>query len=257
MLTKIVAVQARMGKRLSLPDMIHIFKQRPDFVCLPEYWLIDESIGDFHRAALQHHEYMEYLRRLSEELTTCLIGGTVVESEQDRLFNSCPVMRNGVLMASYRKRYPVPGEQAKGIQPGSGNLVFDVDGVRIGIMICGDVLYPETYGEMRRAKVDVIFVPTTSPYRPDDTPAAKQGRDLRYFVDGAASSGAYVVKVCGVGVLFGRRLQGRSSVAAPWGMLACVGYDDEFSERILTVTLDIDEIREFRRKASDHGVSVR
>ncbi len=248
MLVRVVAVQARMGKQLGLPDMIQIFKQRPDLVALPEYWLLDDSITDFHRAALNYQDYLHYLGRLSEELDTCLVGGTVVEVDQDRLHNVCPVFNSGWMRGKYRKRYPVDGERAKGIEPGTDNLVIEQDGVRIGIMICGDVFFPEMYQEMRQAEVDIIFVPTTSPYRPNDTIPSKNERDRRYFVDGARIAGAFVVKTCGVGTIFGKPLQGRSLVAAPWGVLSRIEFDQESNERILTVTLDIDEIREFRRR---------
>jgi len=247
-LIKVVVVQARMGCRLSLPDMIHIFKQRPDFVCLPEYWLLDETVGDFHRAALRFHEYLEYLSRLSEELATCVIAGTVVAAENESLYNTCPVILRGSVLGLYRKRHPVQGEGAKGIRPGSENLVIDVGGTRVGVMICGDVFHEELYDEMRREGADIVFVPTTSPYRPDDTIAAKKQRDQKYFIDGSRRAGAYVAKTCGVGKLFERPLQGRSLVAAPWGVLSRIGYDEEENQRIMMVTLDIGDIRDFRTK---------
>jgi hypothetical protein len=50
-----------------------------------------------------------------------------------------------------------------------------------------------------------------------------------------------------VGSLFGRPLQGRSLVAAPWGLLSRVQTYDENRPRFLSVTLDVGELREFRR----------
>jgi predicted amidohydrolase len=250
-LIKVVSVQARMGRRLTLPDMIHIFKQRPDFVCLPEYWLLDGTITDLHRAALRQREYLQYLCRLSEELSTCLVGGTVVTPEGDGLYNASPVIRQGDVIGCYRKRHPVPGEMSKGVRAGDANLVLTVDGVRMGVMVCGDVFHPEMFRQMRSEYVDVIFVPTTSPYRPDDSIAAKQERDRRLFVDGARTAGAYLIKTCGVGALFGKPLQGRSLVAAPWGILDRIRVEHETNERVITATLDIDEVREFRRRFAE------
>jgi len=40
MLIKVVAFQGEIGKQLTLEEKIYIFKQRPDFVCLPEYYLL-------------------------------------------------------------------------------------------------------------------------------------------------------------------------------------------------------------------------
>lgn len=248
MLVKIVAVQARMGERLTLEEKIHIFKQKPDFVCLPEYWLLDSSIPDYHRAALHRQEWLSYLSRLSDELQTVLIGGTVVEAQGERLHNVSYVLDRGQIVGSYRKRHPVPRELERGITPGTRAEIFDCDGIRISLMICGDVFFPERYEELGEEDVDIIFIPTTSAFRPNDTPEEKSNRDERYFVAGASSSGSFVVKVCGVGTIFGHPLQGRSLIAAPWGVLERVDIPGELHKRILTATLDIAEIRDFRVK---------
>ncbi len=255
MLVKVVAVQARIGKPLGLQEKIHIFKQRPDFVCLPEYYLLDDSIEDYHRAALRKVEFLKYLERLSDELSTCLIGGTVVEAEQDRLYNSCYIFNRGLALGRYRKRFPVRGERAAGISPGSQNLVLDFEGTKLAVMICGDVFYPEVFTELAAAEVDLIFVPTTSPFRPDDSLSRKRDRDNRYFISGAEVSGSYVVKVCGVGAVLDKSLQGRSLIAAPWGVVSRVDLGGENQERILTATLDISDLREFRLKFRSRRVA--
>jgi len=253
-LTKVVAVQSRMGQKLSLAEKIHIFKARPDFVCLPEYCLMDKSISDYHRAALLYRAHLDYLIHLSDELRTCLIAGTVVEPEENRLYNACYVINRGLIIGRYRKRYPVAGEQKRGISAGNRNLVLNVNGVRIGVMVCGDVFFPHLYGELGEEEADVIFVPTTSAYRPDDTVSRKKDRDNTYFQSGAGAAGAYVVKVCSVGQIFNTDLHGRSLIAAPWGMLRRVDFTAESNPRILTEILDIAELREFRGKLKHRPV---
>ncbi len=248
MLVKVVAVQAVMGGRLTLEAKIHIFKQRPDFVCLPEYYLIDHMVTDYQRAALRQNEYLDYLCRLSDELHTCIVGGTIVEAAEGHLYNTAFVIDRGSILGKYRKRYPVPGELAKGISAGSENFVMNFDGIRVGMMICGDVFYPHMFDELRNDGADIIFVPTTSLYRPDDSLSQKKHRDQKFFLAGAAQASAYVVKVCGVGEIFGRPLQGRSLIAAPWGILQQTTMYEEQQQRILTATLDIAEVREFGQK---------
>lgn len=253
MLVKVVAVQSLMGLPLSMAGKIQIFKQRPDFVCLPEYWLIDNTVEDHHRAAVRGPEYTEYLTRLSEELATCLVAGTIVEADGDRLYNTCFVINKGEVLGRYRKRFPLPGERGSGLLPGNESLVLNIEGLRVAPLICGDVFHPELYDELADHKTDIIFVPTVSPHRPVDPISEKKTRDRVYFLDGARRSGAFVVKVCGVGLLFGKPLQGRSLIAAPWGILNQIGYHEEASERILIETLDIDELRDFRRKTEACG----
>jgi len=248
MLTKVVCVQAVVGHRLSLEEKLHILKQRPDFVCLSEYCLLDETVGDYRQAADRYTEYLTYFKKLSTELSACLIAGTVVEREDERLYNTSYVIDRGVIIGTYRKRYPVPGELSKGISPGDRPLYLTVDNIKIGVLICGDVFYPALYDEMGQTGVDIVFVPTTSLYRPDDSLSQKRYRDRKYFIDGAERVGGYVVKVCGVGQVFGKPLQGRSLMTAPWGILTQVSLFEEADQRTLAVTLDITEVREFRRK---------
>ncbi len=248
MLSKVVAVQSRMGERLDFEKKIHIFKQRPDFVVLPEYSQIDSTITDFHRAALRHQDDLEYFVHLSDELCICLVAGTIVEPVGKELYNTSYVIHNGEIVGKYRKRRPVPGELSKGISPGGEKLVLDIDGTRIAVLICGDVFFPQLYEELLSDEVDLIFVPTTSPFRPEDSLSQKRYRDQKYFIEGALLASGYVVKTCGVGQIFGHALQGRSLIAAPWGVLAQVNPMEESNERMLVYTLDLDEIREFRKK---------
>jgi hypothetical protein len=43
-------------------------------------------------------------------------------------------------------------------------------------------------------------------------------------------------------------------VAAPWGLLEVTDSRRESDRRILSVTLDIDELRDFRRKIERSGI---
>lgn len=238
-----------MGRRLSFDEKLHIFKQRPDIVCLPEFWVVDESVPDYQRAALHFREYSEYLARLSDELATCLVAGTVAEPDGDRLYNTCLVYDHGKEIGRYRKIHPVEGELRKGINAGHGTVVLEVDSLRIGLLICADVLHPELYDQLAVQEPDIILVPTISPLQEREPISAKRNRDRKYFLEGAIRASAYICKVCGVGTFHGMPLQGRSLFAAPWGILKQVDYAGEDKEQILSLTLDIDELREFRRRA--------
>jgi predicted amidohydrolase len=250
MLLTLVAVQARMGQPLTLAEKLHIYRQRPDLVCLPEYYLLGDDIADHQCAALKSREHLRYLAELSDDLATCLVAGSVVEARGEHIHNAAYVFDRGKTVGVYLKRHPVPGELQRGVTPGRHNTVIDLDGFRLGLMICGDVFHPEMFDELREFGVDVICIPTTSPYRADDTPAAREQRDRDYFVAGARRAGAYVAKACGIGRLFGKSLQGRSLIAAPWGVLRRADEHAQDSVRILTEVLDIDGLKEFRDKAS-------
>jgi predicted amidohydrolase len=248
MLITVAAAQTRIGSRLSLEEKLHLFKQRPDFICLPEYCLIDNSALDFGRAAMASRDNLQYLRSLSHELSCALIAGSIVEAEGDSLYNASYLFRDGKLLGRYRKLNPVSGEMEKGILPGDRLFICVVDEVRIAVLICADALNPNLFEYMGRKEVDIIFIPTTSPYRPGESKSEKFKRDNDIYLRGAEASMAFIVKTCGVGSIFGKPLQGRSLIAAPWGLLKRVDYYSEATPCVLTSVLDIDELRDFRRK---------
>jgi len=247
-LVKVIAAQIDMGRRLSLEENLLIFKQRPDFLCLPEYFIIDNTMPDFARAALTIKENLDYLKSLSEALSTCLIGGSVVEAQGDSLFNSCYIFNRGDMAGRYRKLNPVGGETNKGILPGDKIFTAVIDDIRIAVLICADALNTAIFERLAEYQVDIIFIPTTSPYRKGESKLVKFKRDNDIYVRGANMSCSYIVKCCGVGTLFGKPLQGRSLITSPWGLLSRIEPHAENSSSIMSMILDIDELRDFRRK---------
>ena len=248
MLIKVAAVQSRMGIPLTLEDKLHIFKQKADFVCFPEYFLINEAQKDFSRAALSIKDNLDYLKTLSIELDTCLIGGSVAEGDGEALYNSTYVIDRGAIVGQYRKLSPVEGELRKGILPGDKLFITEIKKVRIAILICADALNGNLFEAIGQRKVDIVFIPTTSPYRPAERKSEKIKRDNEIYLAGAARSGSYIVKTCGVGSLFGKPLQGRSMIVAPWDFIKKIPDYMEQEPNVLTALLDIDEVREFRKK---------
>ena len=254
MLIKVMAVQSKLGRPLSLEEKLHIFKQQPDFVCLPEYCMIDEDDPDFSRSALKIKDNLTYLRNLSLEFSTCLIGGSVVEGDKENLYNSAYIFSKGDYVGRYRKLNPVSGEVEKGILPGDKILTSTVDDIKIAVLICADALNPGLFELLYEKEVDIIFIPTTSPHRPAESKAEKHKRDCEVYLAGAVKASAYLVKTCGIGPLFGKPLQGRSLMVAPWGFLRRVPIYTEMDTAILTAALDIYEIRDFRRKRKEKTV---
>ncbi|HER00604.1 MAG TPA: carbon-nitrogen hydrolase family protein [candidate division Zixibacteria bacterium] len=247
MFINVVLCQLRVGLEISLAEKIHIFKNKPDFVCLPEYFLIPPESKDYSEYASRFDYNLKLLARWSDELDTTFMGGTIIEKSNSLMYNTCFIFRKGQKIASYRKCFPTEKEQARGITPGRRNMVFEVEGVRVGILICADVLHEEVFQKMRRMNADIIFVPTVSPLLENDSLQDKAQRDSDIFVRGAEISRAYVVKTCGLGTIFGKPQNGRSLVAAPWGIIWQVSPEAEQNPRIQTQLLDIEELREFRR----------
>lgn len=248
MLRKIIIIQCDPGRQLSLEENLMVFKQRPDFVVLPEYYNVDPDQSDLVHNSARARERFDYCQVLADRFGGTLIAGTAVEAEEGRFYNTSAVYHNGQIIGHYRKLNPTANERRRGITPGKNLALFELDGVRISILICADVLQPENFTRLAEQKPDIIFIPTTSPLKPGEAVKDKFSRDQNIFVDGASRSGSYIVKCCAIGRLWGGQLQGRSLVAAPWGILTRVPPDKEEHPRIMSLVLDIAELREFRKK---------
>ncbi len=216
--------------------------KRFDFVCLPEYCFISAEAKSQVETAKDLKRNLDILANLSIRLKTTLIGGSVVEEENGKFYNACYVFDEGRIVGKYRKVNLYHREAGKGISTGNDYKFFDVKGIRIGLLICADVLFPESYRKLAELNPDIVFVPTTSPYRGGDTIELKDKRDNDYFVAGAKTASAFVAKCCAVGTLLGGRLQGRSLFAAPWGIIKQVPFDKEQQELVLATELDLGEL---------------
>lgn len=248
MISRVVLCQLPLGQReLTLRQKLEIIKRGGDFVCLPEYFFVPPGASDFNAYAAEYERNVEYLAGLSRDLNVTVIGGSIVMKTPHGLHNSCFVFSRGYRIGSYEKVFPTVGEMEKGISPGESFRSWKIGGIRIGVLLCADVLHPECFDEMERQSADIIFVPTTSPYRPDDTPESKTKRDEGIFVRGAQAAKSYVVKTCATGAIFGKRLQGRSLIASPKGLSWNVFPESENSSLIYSYDLDIESVRSYRR----------
>ncbi len=89
------------------------------------------------------------------------------EAEGGRCYNAVAVLRQGRIERIYRKQF-LPNytvfDEERYFHPGMDPCVFEVDGVRCGIIICEDVWFAEPAGRARTAGAQLLIVPNGSPY---------------------------------------------------------------------------------------------
>ena len=97
--------------------------------------------------------------------STVLVG--FPERAGSRCHNAVAVVRDGRIAQVYRKNnlpnYTVFDEE-RYFEPGRDPCVFDVDGVRFGVIICEDVWFPEPAAGAKAAGAQALLVPNGSPY---------------------------------------------------------------------------------------------
>jgi predicted amidohydrolase len=241
---KVIIYQQALGVGIPLQDLGELRKRQPDILVLPEYFFFNSKITSYMHAREHFTDWRAKLCYISDELECLLAGGTVIEPGGIAGFNTCLLIDNGEVIGGQRKINLTGFELDSGLIRGDRLAVFETHIARIGILICGDVLMPENFEKLRRMGAEIIICPVDSPYREGESVEDKENRDREIFEQGAKTTGAYIVKACGVGTHFDRRLQGRSLVMSPWGKVAGVPYGEEDKPRIIEVELDLPRLRE-------------
>ena len=97
--------------------------------------------------------------------TTALVG--FPERHDGIRYNAVAVLREGRVHAVYRKHH-LPNytvfDEERYFEPGTAPCIFDVDGVRCGVVICEDCWFEGPAMQSREAGAEIVVVPNGSPY---------------------------------------------------------------------------------------------
>jgi N-carbamoyl-D-amino-acid hydrolase len=169
-----------------------------------------------------------------------------VEDGVIRRYNtSILVDKSGAIVAKYRKVH-LPGHaehepwrqfqhlEKRYFEPGSGFGVVDAFGGVIGMAICNDRRWPETYRVMGLRGVEMVLIGYNTPVH---NPPAPEHDDLSLFHNhlvmqaGAYQNGTWVVGVAKAGLEEGVDQIGGSCIVAPSGEIvaACTTKGDEIA----------------------------
>lgn len=93
---------------------------------------------------------------LSKQYTCTIIFG-LAEKERENIFNTAVVVSKGKYIGKYRKIH-LSDLEKKLFNKGNENLIFEVDGIKIGVQICFDLWFPEISREQLRMGADMLCV---------------------------------------------------------------------------------------------------
>ena len=137
------------------------------------------------------------------------------EREEESYYNSAAVISGGELIGLYRKVHlpEIPlWEERFYFSPGNDFPVFALNGVKIGIQMSWDSLFPEGPRILALKGAEVLFVPTACAFR-------TQQRWLKLLAGHAISNGLFVVRVNRVGEEPHQHFYGMSFLLDPEGEL--------------------------------------
>ncbi|MFX1521544.1 MAG: carbon-nitrogen hydrolase family protein [Promethearchaeota archaeon] len=226
-----------MNKAKNVEHMLSILSriENTDITCLPEIWT---------GGILETNEYESLLLSLSEianKNNYNLLTGGLFNRRENKIFDTSHLInRTGKIIGFSDKRFPsaATGER-EFVYPGKESPIFTVDGVKIGVVICVDAIYPEIARHLALKGADIIFNPSDIPDNRNDL--------WKYIsVARAAENTVFYVYVNNTNTYYpdGRKVTGHSVVVTPDGELIL---EAEEEEGVFQITLDLDQI-DFVRK---------
>lgn len=220
-----------------------------EIVVLPEMFSCPYSGRFFHRfAALGHEPILEKLSAWAEDNGVLLVGGSIPERGDGKLYNSAYVFGpDGRQLARHRKVHlfdvDIPGmrfKESDTFAAGDAVTVFDSPFGRFGLAVCFDVRFPELFRAMAERGARAVFLPAqfnlkTGPLAWELLLRARAA-DNQLFVAGCAAA-----RYEG----FDYECWGRSTVADPFGRVAA---SCDETEQILYAEPDFSLVDEARRQ---------
>ena len=219
-------------------------QQNPDIIALPEYFTVPNCMADFTNAKEISQETcaktLNFLQEISQTLGDIyLLGGTVLEEDGGKYYNTSTLWRNGKLLAKYKKISPIRAELEAGVAKGSTPIVVDTEFGKLGMIVCADTFNPEVVTEVAALGAEIVSLPVAAM----GTHPIVQGHPLTVGI--ARNFGFYILKV---GNVCSNMRGGRSAIIAPWGVIGEV--TDSLEDSILNADLDMQVLRDYRAQLS-------
>ena len=266
MIWKVALVQKKafpnnVGQNLSLAveNVMEAKKLGADMVLFPEMWSIgyappfegafdDPFAEEFKReqkawleqAVDGESRYVKELQNVARRLQIGITATYLGKYGEKQKNTAIVIDRNGEIQMVYDKVHTCDFSVEALLEPGEEFRVCEVDGIKVGVMICYDREFPESARVLMLEGAEVILVPNAC----DMNPARLQQLSTRAFEN---MTGIAMANYPGKG--WG------CSCAFSGIVFADGGYQDqtlamaeEDSEQIIIVPFDIGKIREYRQR---------
>lgn len=187
------------------------------------------------------------------------LGYAELTADGHRFNTQILVERDGRVVAKYRKVH-IPGHEHHEpdrpfqhaeryyFEPSNeGFGVWEAFGARVGMMICNDRRWPETYRVMGLQGVELILCGYNTPihYVPDPSQDILQGfHNSLVMQSGAYQNGTWVVGVAKGGVEEGVDSLGQSMIVAPSGQIVAQAFTT--GDELLVAHCDLDWCKRYK-----------
>lgn len=219
--------------------------QQADLVVLPEFFNVE------YFAQHRDYKYLDYaeapdgptLAAITEACRQSQVWSvaTILERARAGFYYDTAFLidRDGQVRGTYRKTHPaaVYGLEKIYFRFGSRYPVFDVEGWKIGVMICYDAFFPEAARSLALNGAELVVAPFAAPKHP-----VWQAMHITR----AFENGMYVAVCNKVGVEDNWTFAGESLIVSPGGEL--LGLASATADETIYADLDLAQVEYWRRR---------
>lgn len=136
---------------------------KADLLVLPELFATSYAFT----SAQEAHDLAEstsgptatFLKEISAQTGAAIVAG-FVERDGDAIYNSSLIISNGEVLDTYRKIH-LFNKETLWFSPGNKPLnVYDIQGVKVGVMICFDWIFPEVCRTLALQGMQILAHPS-------------------------------------------------------------------------------------------------
>lgn len=213
----------------------------PDILVLPEMWTTAYTLTELETIIQElDTDIVLFLQGIAKKHKVNLVAGSIAVKENGKVYNRALVIdRHGELIYQYDKIHLVPMLKEHLYLDGGkeAGTVFELDGYKMGLMICYDLRFPELARSLALQGAEIIFVVAEWP----------SARELHWNIlqkARAIENQVFVASCNRVGIYDGVEFAGQSQVITPWGESLFVGSSS--TEETLTTSLDMSTVKKIR-----------
>ncbi len=213
--------------------------QGVDMILLPELWASGYDLKNCQSyAATLYEGDFARMRSLAEEYKI-IIGGSLIEQENDAFYNTFVLYdQSGTMINSYRKvhLFRMLNEEQY-FKAGDRLVMVETEWGKIGMATCYDLRFPEMFRAYSVSGVELILVVAEW--------AQRRINHWRQLLQArAVENQCFIAAVNKTGMSQGEKLGGYSAVINPMGEYLVQGGEEE---ELLSAVVKLKEVKKIRR----------
>ncbi len=235
-LIKTTIFQKNLAEGLNANILKKLITLKSDFLVFPEFFNADSNIKSMENLKDKSKTALDWLLKLNQSYKGIIIGGSILLEEEGNYYIVSPILFNGELVDTYKKRN-LSNEEKLFLKEGKDPGVFILNNIRFAVLISSDVYKDIYFEELREQDIKLIFIVNHTLQIENDL--QENLVQENFFLDISRKYGFTIVKCDGVGTLFDKKLIGKSLVCSPKGITWRTSTIDEENQVIRDVMISL------------------